>query len=456
MTDPLQAKDKLCSIQQEHLLKGWDRLDQKAQSLLLKQIDSLDVGLLNQLRKYILSPSSPSPSHFVPFDSAIKSGNHEQFLRGKSLLKEGKVGCLLVAGGQGTRLQFDGPKGMFPVSCFKRKTLFQLFAEKTLAASKQTGQSLPLAIMTSPLNDQTIKDYFQVKGFFGLSPNQVFFYPQTVLPFLDPQAHLFLDTPGHIAEGPDGNGGALHCFVESGIWEQWHHANIKSVISVLIDNPLADPFDAELVGFHQNQGADVTIKSTRRESAQEAVGVIVKENGKIRVKEYSEIPPAEKEAHSVEGKLKYPLANLSLFCFSMPFIKKMFDQRVLNQMPFHSAFKAAPFLTHEGATQIPSHPNAWKFERFIFDILPFAKNISVLEYPRFRCFSPLKYLEGKCSLKTLQKDMQHLDNVIFEEITGVPPQRDAFELSQEFYYPLPALLKKWKGRPLPENDYIEP
>ena len=334
------------------------------------------------------------------------------------------------AGGQGTRLNFKGPKGLFPISVVKKKTLFQLFAEKTLTASCQAGRPLQLAIMTSPLNDEETRAYFKDNHYFGLKESQVSFFMQRMLPFLNEKGDTFLDSKDRIAEGPDGNGYALKYFFESGIWQSWHSLGIRYVNVIQVDNPLADPFDAELAGYHAAKNSQVTLKATTRRDEKEKVGIIVSQKGKILVKEYSEVPPEE-----FSKRDKYPLANLSLFCFSMDFIQEIKSE----QIPMHKAFKSA----------------AWKFETYIFDLLTFAKRVEVLVYPREVCFSPLKNAEGNDSVDTVQKALVARDLQVYSRISKTTPAARQVELSQQFYYPTKELLLKWNGVPLPNSPYIE-
>ena len=433
----------LQSMRQEHLLSAWDELTVPQRTKLLDEIASIDLPLLKEQQAFIYSSKSPSFTSFSPLNDAdySLSGSMEDKKRGLELLSKGKVGCLLIAGGQGTRLGFNGPKGAYPVSNICHKSLFQLFAEKTDAASRYVGFKLPLAIMTSPLNDEETKRFFEQNTYFGIE-NQLSFFTQNTLPFLDANANLFLEKCDTVAHGPDGNGEALHRFYQSPIWKKWQEIGITRVLFVLVDNALADPFDAELVGFHERTSVDVTIKSTRRKIKSEKVGVLVKENNKIVVKEYFELNTQEKDATLQNGELKHSLANLSLFCFSMDFIEKVSQSR----MPLHKDLKSA---------QVSSETiKAWKFEKFIFDVLPDAKSCKVLVFPREECFSPLKNPTGDNSLETVQKDLRERDFEIYKKITGRSPPHSNFELSQDFYYPQEELIKKWKGKEFPNTSYI--
>ncbi len=309
-------------------------------------------------------------ANFVPKKASIFSGSQERVQRGRELVQKDKVGCLLLAGGQGTRLRFDGPKGLFPIG-LNGETLFQLFQEKRAVA----GEDLPFAILVSPENEGATRE----------AVPEADICVQGVLPLLNEAGEEFLKGPGETAVGPDGNGLALRRFVESGIWERWREQGVEYLNIALVDNPLGDPYDAELVAFCE--GLDIAVKATKRRHAQERVGVIVEDGSKLRVIEYSEL----------EDGGDYELANLSLFCMTMEFAKRA----AAEELPLHRAHKAVPMWDGE-KTVWPKAPNAWKSEYFIFDILPLAERADVICYPREECFAPLKNAEGEESPETVR------------------------------------------------------
>lgn len=450
--DKTQALEKLRSIGQQHLFKFFDELSSEDQINFLEQIDTLNIPTF-RMQQQVLESHHHYPLRLLdPFVNYSLSGNHNDTSIGQRLINEGKVGCLIIAGGQGTRLKVNGPKGMYPVSLIKRKSLFQLFAEKVLAASHLAERKLEIAVMTSKINHQQTLDFFEENSFFGLDPMQVSFFTQGTLPLLSHEGDLFLETKGHIAVGPDGNGSTLQHFFNSSICNDWYTKGIRYVNTILIDNPLADPFDAELIGHQKNQGADVLIKCSTRNSAKENVGVLVNHEGKVKVIEYSELPEEEKSATDESGLLKHRCANLSLFCFSIDFIKKVSK----TELPLHLAHKAAPFLDEEGSTIHPAKPNAWKFEKFIFDVLPYALKVRALLYPREECFAPLKNAHGDASLESVQKSLLKRDREVISKLTGKTPPEVPIELSQEFYYPTENLKKQWEGKSIENGGYIQP
>lgn len=355
------------------------------------------------------------------------------------------MACLIVAGGQGTRLHLQGPKGLYPITNIRKKSLFQLFSEKILAAGRQVAKPLNVAIMTSPLNFGVTLTYFEAHNLFGLNPNQLDFFIQNMLPFLDDQGNLFLEEKDILAQGPDGNGSALYHLCVQGIVAKWREQGIKYLNFVMIDNPLGDPFDAELLGFHARNQNDITIKCILKKQADEKVGVLVKQDAKAQVIEYTEMPEKERKQTLPNGTLKHACSNISLFCISLSFIEKLFTQKI--ELPLHPAYKTAKSVENR---QI----NAWKFEHFIFDILPLADKVQALLYPRETCFAPLKNASGENTPLSVQEALQLRDKQIYEELFEKPAPSEPFELAQDFYYPIPYYVEMWRKRAFSNDRYL--
>lgn len=423
------------------------------QNELERDLSSIDFSLLENQRSLLKTPELPFAERIEAFSEFDFSGNQEDFCFGKELIEHGHLGCLVLAGGQGTRLKAEGPKGCFPISVIKNKSLFQLLLEKVKAASQQANRRLMLAIMTSPENDTETRSYFENHQFFGFDPSQIDFFVQDTLPLLTKEGSLFLETRSKIARGPDGNGHSLLTFVRSGIWEKWNKLGIQFLHFIPIDNPLADPFDPELLGFHVRGKNEISLKCTLKLHEEEKVGVLVKQNNRFRVLEYSEMPNNEKWARDSNNQLKHSCANLSLFCFSMAFIQQIFDQHCYLRL--HKAWKRAKMLNEEGGSTYSEKPAAWKFETFIFDWLNHAKKVGALLYPRKECFAPLKNFSGLDSSETVRKALFEKDCQVIQSITGLTPPDFSFELSAEFHYPSPALREKWKNKPI-ISSYVEP
>jgi UDP-N-acetylglucosamine/UDP-N-acetylgalactosamine diphosphorylase len=438
------ALDILSSISQEHLLHYWESLSPKEKAALLQQVQALDFPTF-RLQQRLLTESHAPAAPFSPLMPPDSIGNRRDEELGKQLMDEGAVGCLILAGGQGTRLDFDGPKGMCPITPVMQKSLFQLFAEKTAAASQQASKKLPLALMTSPANHRETETFFASHSRFGLEPGQLSLFSQQTLPVLDQEGNLFLERPGKIAMSPDGNGKVFAHFYQSGLWQKWQQQGVRLVNLVLIDNPLADPFDAELFGYHERNKNSITLKCCLKKEPQEKVGVLVQRQGKIEVVEYSELPEKARFAADPSGQLLYKYANLSLFCFSMEQIREL--AVCSTTLPLHKSLKNA--LQNEKKTM------AWKFETFIFDLLPHATKTGVLLYPRERCFAPLKNSTGDNSIETVRHALQARDQELFASIAPEAESIPPFELSQAFHYPTASLLSQWHTFHGRATGYIE-
>lgn len=399
-----------------------------------KPLLKLDLETLEKQLE-LFEHSRKSASAITPFENPILAGNSKAQKTGFKITQEKKAGCILLAGGQGSRLGFDGPKGTFLITPIKQKSLFQIFAEKVKAASILTKQDLPLAIMTSPLNEKETILFFKNNHFFGLNEKQVFFFSQTMLPFLDFEKKLVCKDPKTLALGPDGNGTLFNSFSKSGILDQWIQNGIEYLNIVLIDNPLGDPFDFELFGHLVENNNDIILKSCKRTSSNEKVGLIVNEGKKTVVIEYHELPK----------KLVFknnPAANLSMMAMKINFAKKMSSIK----LPLHKVKKKADIFNLETNELIkPNEPNVWKFEKYLFDILPYSKSTSVLLYPRADIFAPLKNLTGEDSVQSVQQAILDKERKIFEMVTKKTAPKHLFELCQQFYYPTPELKHHCKN-----------
>jgi UDP-N-acetylglucosamine/UDP-N-acetylgalactosamine diphosphorylase len=401
---------------------------------------------LMQRQKEALFHRKPPALSLEPLTKYERAGSLSK--RGEELIAQGKMGCLILAGGQGSRLKSGGPKGFTPVTLIKKKSLFQLLFEKAKAASERAGRPLHIAVMTSPLNHEETTQFLEEHRFFGVSPAVVSVFSQGMLPLLDDRGNQLADAHGKLIEAPNGNGEALHRFFETGIWGKWKKAGVEVVNVVLIDNPLADPFDAELLELHQRQKNEITLKAVLRKNAHESVGVLALDHKRLKVIEYSELPEEQKGAKNPDGTLRFALANISLMCFSMGFIKKIAHSK----LPLHLARKTTTVLMGSCQETLP----VWKCETFIFDLLDFAKKAGVLVCARENCFSPLKNQSGEASLETVRHALLAFDQKTYEALSGLPAPDREFELDPAFYYPTEQLRAAWSGKPLPTTAYITP
>lgn len=434
------ALKKLSLMGQEHLLKGWDDLSKPEKQSLLEQIRPIKRAIFLQQRSEIVN--TPHEFDFSPLDHVSKQGDEEAALIGRDAISKGLVGALVMAGGQGTRLGFPHPKGCFPITKIKKKSCFQLVTEKCIACSSRAKKDLYLAFMTSKENSQETEGFFKDHKFFGAKEEQIGFFSQGNLPLLTCEGNLFLESKGKIAEGPDGNGSSIEAFVKSPLFSKWKKAGVRIIMFTLIDNPLADPFDEELVGRMMRNKRDVVIKATTRKSPDEPVGILVQKDKTVSVIEYTEFPESKKNLRKDDGTLLFDAANISLFCFDIEFFEGVARQN----LPLHKALKK---MTFQGSSSL-----IWKFERFIFDVLKVANNVETVIYPRNLCFSPLKNAEGEASPEQVQKDLIDSDRRVLKELFKQPIPAVIEEIAQKYYYPTEDLIKHTNIESV-NNSYLE-
>ncbi len=379
----------LSQLDQLHLFEGVEDVSEEAQEFFLKQLQHYSLPLRDKQKQVLFPQEKSEQPTYAPCTQFENSGSEEDYKKGLELLEQGKAGCLILAGGQGTRLGFEGPKGAFPIL---GKSLFQILCEKVKAASLQVGRNLPLCIMTSQLNHTETIDFFQRHNYFGLDFSQVSFFQQKTLPFIDDNGNWLLEVPGKVAEGPDGNGHALHCFYETGLWEKWKAIGVEYLNVIFVDNVLGDPFDPEFLGFAARKNVDAAAKTIRRLHPAEKMGVLVEIEGRLKVIEYTEIPPAIREGS------EFALANTGMFCIAMPFIAHLCGE-LKAEFPLHPARKTAQIASGEKVS-------ICKCERFLFDLLDYARSSAVLVYPREKIFAPLKNASGEDSPERIEKVLQ--------------------------------------------------
>ncbi len=394
-------------IGQSHLLKG---LNIAQQETFFQELCTYAPCLEEQSKR---PPSLPS---IQPYSAPASAGDPENKRIGEELLRAGKVGCLILAGGQGTRLGRLSPKGMAPVTAVQQKSLFQLLCERAKAAAKRSGAPLPLCIMTSDKNHQETLAFFEENHNFGLS--DLSFFKQEERPLVDEEGRWLLQEPGRLALGPDGNGHALHQFVAQGIADKWQKQGVEYVNLIFVDNALADPFDCEIVGFTHQHKLDAALKAVERLSAQEAMGVVVFAEEKMRVIEYSELPL------NLEG---FSLSSTGMFCLHLPFI-----QALNTPFPLHLAWKMADVWQEDPPCRVKKKTG--KYERFIFDLLSYTSKSGALLYPREQIYAPLKNAAGEKSFETVRQALLRHDLALYRAQTGMEPLSSELELDPAFHY----------------------
>lgn len=312
---------------------------------------------------------------------------------GEKLLREGKVAAILVAGGQGTRLGFDKPKGLFPIGPVSGRSLFQIHCDRLLAVMQRYDVSIPLFVMTSPATDRETREYFAENNNFGLKPEQLQVFCQGTMPAVDDSTgEVLLAAKHQIALSPDGHGGVLAALDNTGCLEKAKEAGVEHFFYAQVDNPLVQLCDPSLLGFHALAESQLTTQVVQKRFATEKVGNVVLVDGKVQIIEYSDLPDAAAEKINEDGSLKLWAGNIAVHIFDRDFLQSVASDA--EGLPFHRAHKKVPYVDDSGKLVEPAEPNAIKFERFVFDLLPMAKKAIVVEGDASEVFAPVKNAEG--------------------------------------------------------------
>jgi len=407
MTPPPALVAAIDRADQQHLLAFWDRLDEPAQQAFAAQLERVDWHLLREMRR-LAAGGSHSRDLSIDLTTAVtppclrlgdpnnRISPADAGLRGAEALKAGAIGAILVAGGQGTRLGCSGPKGLCRVGPVSQATLFEILLGKLIAVRRRYGRDVPLAIMTSSATDVETRAFLAEHACCGLDPERVFVFRQHDLPAIDAATGtLLLDGPGHLAVAPDGHGGMLVALAEAGGLEWFGHQGVEHLVSFQVDNPLAMPLAAEFLGYHLLTDADFSTQVIRKQAPEERVGVVVRCNDRQSVVEYSDLPTAVAAERLPDGRLRLHAGSIAVHAFAKSFLDRSAARH--DSLPLHLAFKAVPFLDREGNRIVPTSPNAIKFERFIFDLMPLAERVCVVEIEASEGFAPLKNPPGSAS-----------------------------------------------------------
>lgn len=403
-SDPFfcQLQTKLAAFGQTHLLKTWPTLSPNARRQLADQILNLDLALINRLyrqREQTLDVSAlvekAQPPRAVRLGADNSSGISATEARrvGEQLLREGRVGALLVAGGQGTRLGFPHPKGMYPIGPVSGHSLFQIHVEKVLARARKAGRAIPLAVMTSPATHHETVTFFEKHRRFGLAGDDLFIFCQGTMPSVDAATgQILMAAPDALALSPDGHGGMLAAIIRSGTLEKLRKRGIEFLFYFQVDNPLVDILAPEVIGYHVLCQSEMSTEVVAKQSPFDKVGNLVQLDGRLYVVEYSDLPDHVAEKRTADGKLLLWAGSIGVHVINVEFLFRMSD--LAEALPFHIAEKKVPYFDPEKGFIQPSQPNAIKFERFIFDLIPHARNALAIEVDAARHFAPLKNAPG--------------------------------------------------------------
>jgi UDP-N-acetylglucosamine/UDP-N-acetylgalactosamine diphosphorylase len=403
--DIAELKKNAAAFGQDHIFRFWEELDGAQKETLAAQVASIDFPLMKRLiDKWILSePKAETfdkiePVAALPIPNEDDPKAQEARDAGEAALRAGRVGLFLVAGGQGTRLGFDGPKGAYPVGPVTGKTLFHYHAEKIRAVQDRYGCTLPWYIMVSATNEEPTREFFRENDFFGLNEGDIMFLQQDMVPCVDDSGKLMLAEKGELAMNPNGHGGCLPAMVERGVLADCRRRGVDVLSYFQVDNwaiNLADPY---FIGYHVLNNAEMASKIHRKREPRESVGVHCVCDGVYHVIEYSELDiyPQLLETDD-NGDVVYYAGNPAIHTFSVDFVQRVYDH--FEEFPWHRAHKKIPCVNQSGEPVKPDEPNGYKFETFVFDALQRTHHDPVaLEIRASGEYTPIKQFDGANSV----------------------------------------------------------
>ncbi|MHC4325743.1 MAG: UTP--glucose-1-phosphate uridylyltransferase [Planctomycetota bacterium] len=404
------AKKLLNNHRQEQLLAFWEQLDQGQRQNLLAQIERLDLAKIDVwVNNFIRNPASdvikadvtPAMSYNPSPASPDQQRKYAEAVKlGAELIAAGKVAAFVVAGGQGTRLGFDGPKGNFPISPIKNKTLFRIFADSIAAVSQKYQTVCPWYVMTSPLNYDVTKEIFRSNNYYGLDEKNVFIFQQGTLPNFGPDGRILLADKAAVACSPDGHGGSLRALYQSGALDDMKKRGIEFMSYWQVDNPLINIFDPLFIGLHALDKAEMSSKALIKTGPKEKVGNFCLLEGKVTVIEYSDLPDELAERRNPDGSLVFELGSIAIHIINRTFVEKLNADDF--SLPLHRAVKNIRHID-EKANTVES--DGIKLESFVFDALPLASKSVILQTIRSEEFAPTKNAAGVDSVESTRRMM---------------------------------------------------
>jgi len=394
-----KLKKVLKNHHQSHILAFWDQVDEGQRKNLLAQIERLDLAKIDVWVEKFIKNYAPHAikSSFIPatsYNPTPVGPNQEQKYTeaielGRELIAAGKVAAFVVAGGQGTRLGFDGPKGDFPISPVRNKTLFQIFADSIAAASQKYHTHCPWYVMTSPLNNSQTKVIFRTNNYYGLDEKNVFIFQQGTLPNFSPEGKILLADKSTIACSPDGHGGSLRALYQSGALDDMKKRGVEYLSYWQVDNPLINIFDPLFIGLHALDKAEMSSKALIKSGPKEKVGNFCLVDGRVTVIEYSDLPDELAERRNPDGSLAFELGSIAIHIINRTFVEKLNAGDF--SLPLHRAVKKIKHIDDEGN---PTESDGIKLESFVFDALPLASKSVILQTVRSEEFAPTKNATG--------------------------------------------------------------
>lgn len=396
-----KARDILRQYGQEHILSYYDELDGQEREKLLSQIELTDFSVLENLSEE--NRHSAKRGRFSPLGAVtagdIKKNHSRYYSTGAKAIKEGKVATVLLAGGQGTRLGYDKPKGMFNIGVDRELYIFECLINNLLRVAEDTGADIPLYIMTSEKNHHDTVNFFEEKNYFGYKKQYVKFFIQDMSPSVDFSGKIYMESKSDISISPNGNGGWFSSVVRAGLLRDIKKKGIEWINVFAVDNVLQQIADPCFIGAVIESGSQSGSKVVSKASPDERVGVLCLEDGKPSIVEYYEMTDEMLTLMTDDGQLAYKYGVILNYLFSVDKLEEIVSEK----MPVHVVEKKIPYMDGDGRFVIPEENNGYKFETLVLDMVHLQESCLPYEVERSKEFAPVKNAEGVDSVDTARE-----------------------------------------------------
>ncbi len=399
------AREQLDAVGQGHVFTFFEQLPEAGKDQLLSQVEDIDWPRIAQLveshvknKPHVSLPDRIDPAPWYPHQPTAELRDKYRQARalGEQLVRDSKVAAFTVAGGQGTRLGWDGPKGTFPATPVRQSPLFECMAQYIIKTQRKYDAVVPWYIMTSPINDAPTRAFFERHNYFGLDPNDVEFFTQEMMPAMDLQTgKVLLAAPDALALAPNGHGGSLKALYKRGAIDDMQRRGIEQISYVQVDNPIVRVVDPLFIGLHALDEAQMSSKMLPKAYPKEKLGNFCVVDGKLTVIEYSDLPDELAEQRTESGELRFRAGSIAIHVIRVDFVASLNEAAEGFRLPFHRAEKKVEHIDLTTGQLIePTQPNAVKLEMFVFDALPLCDTSIVYESDRIDEFAPIKNAEG--------------------------------------------------------------
>lgn len=388
---------RLSALGQAHICTYLEQLGEAEQDAMLRQIDTLDLSILDP------ECADEQRGVFAPLYATTLEEigrNRSRFtVAGLAAIRAGKVGAVLLGGGQGTRLGCEHAKGMVDIGITRELFIFECLMNNLRRVTEQAGAYIPLFIMTSVENHDETEAFFAEKNYFGYSKEHIRFFRQEQLPTVDPEGRLMLSAPGIISTAPNGNGGWYASMENTGLLHELRQSSIEWLNVFAVDNVLQSIADPCFIGAVIESGHVSGAKVVAKAAPDEKVGVLCLEDGRPSIVEYYEMTEEMRTLREPDGNLSYRFGVILNYLFRVDQLEETLNCR----MPLHKVFKKIRYMDESGNTVRPEAPNAYKFETLALDLVKLQKNCLAYEVEREKEFAPIKNKTGVDSVDTARE-----------------------------------------------------